>query len=339
MRRYAAWGLGLAVALLALWIMLARSGAFDADLAQVQARYGAPPSRFVDIDGTRMHYRDEGQGPVLVLLHGSRANLEQWDGWVQAMGGRLRIIRFDVLGHGLAGEDARDDYSAARQLALMHGLLDRLGVERAIVGGTSGGATLAVRYAVAHPERVEALLLSTIPLRMPAAPRVSRAERAVSWFHGEVLGSYTTDLFWRNFLRSIYGDPDKVTADMVTRYRLLNTLPGQQQRFERRLALWRSDGGAERDFDLAGRITVPVLLQWGGAGPVLHADMQCGIASAFRAAPTRVIIYPELGHKLVMEDAARTARDALAFLDGAEVGGACGALAAQRGDGLGVNRP
>jgi len=334
MRRYAAWGLGLPAVLLAAWIALARTGALDSDPAAVEARYGAPPSRFIDVDGTRMHARDEGQGPVLVLLHGSRATLEQWDGWVQEMGDRFRIIRFDVLGHGLAGADARDDYGADRQLALMHGLLDRLGVERAVVGGTSGGATLAVRYAVAHPERVEALLLSTIPLRMPTAPRVSRLERAVSWFHGEVLGAYTTDLFWRNFLRSIYGDPARVTPEMVTRYRLLNTLPGQQQRFERRLALWRSDGGAARDFDLAGRVTVPVLLQWGGAGPVLHADMQCGIASAFRAAPTRVVVYPELGHKLVLEDPQRTARDALAFLAGAEVGGDCVA-----GDGRSVNRP
>ena len=324
MGRYVVGALGLAAASLVLWIVLARTGAFDADPDEAQARYGAPPSRFVDIDGTRMHYRDEGQGPVLVLLHGSRANLEQWDGWVREFGSRFRIIRFDVLGHGLAGEDGRDDYSAARQLALMHGLLDHLGVGRAIIGGTSGGATLAVRYAVAHPERVEALLLSTIPLRMPAAPRTSAAERAVSWFHAEVLGAYTTDLFWRTFLRSIYGDPAKVTDEMVTRYRILNTLPGQQQRFERRLALWRSEGGAPRDFELAGQIAVPVLVQWGGAGPVLHADMQCEIASAFRAARTRVVIYPELGHKLVMEDPVRTARDALAFLDGADVGGDCG---------------
>ncbi len=324
MVRYVVGALGLAAAALLLWIALARGGVLDADPVEAQARYGAPPSRFVDIDGTRMHYRDEGQGPVLVLVHGSRANLEQWDGWVRELGGRFRIIRFDVLGHGLAGEDGRDDYGAARQLALMHGLLDHLGVGRAIVGGTSGGATLAVRYAVAHPERVEALLLSTIPLRMPAAPRLTRLERAVSWFHGEILGAYTTDLFWRNFLHSIYGDPDKVTPEMVTRYRILNTLPGQQQRFERRLALWRSDGGTERDFALAGQITVPVLVQWGGAGPVLHADMQCGIASAFRAPRTRVVIYPDLGHKLVMEDPLRTARDALAFIDGADVGGACG---------------
>lgn len=324
MGRYVVGALGLAAASLLLWIALVRSGALDADPAEAQARYGAPPSRFVDIDGTRMHYRDEGQGPVLVLLHGSRANLEQWDGWVRELGGRFRIIRFDVLGHGLAGADARDDYSAARQLALMHGLLDHLGVERAIVGGTSGGATLAVRYAVAHPERVEALLLSTIPLRMPAAPRNTRFERAVFWFHGEVARAYTTDLFWRTFLRSIYGDPDKVTPEMVARYRTLNTLPGQERRFQSRLALWRSDGGAPRDFALAGQLTVPVLVQWGGAGPVLHADMQCEIASAFRAARTRVVIYPDLGHKLVMEDPVRTARDALAFVDGADVGGACG---------------
>lgn len=314
--------IALGVVLLALgaWIGTARSGAFDASLADAERLYAPAPSQFIDIDGTRIHYRDEGQGPALVLIHGSRASLHQWDGWVRELGSRYRIIRFDVVGHGLTGADGKDDYGAERQLFLIDELLRRLDVPRAIFAGTSSGSTLAVRYAAQHPERVERLLLSTVPLRLPAAQRISRADRAVFWFHDKVLGTAATDLYWRTFLRSIYADPNKVTDELVTRYRVLNTHPGQQQRFSARLANWRSSGGAERDFALAAQIQVPTLVQWGLAGPVLPSDIQCAISSAFTATSVRVVSYPDLGHKLVMEDATRTARDALAFLEGREVG-------------------
>ncbi|MFO1426404.1 MAG: alpha/beta hydrolase [Steroidobacteraceae bacterium] len=317
--RRVVWVVVVLVAALAALVVAARRGSFEADPTAAEARYGAPPSKFIDIDGTRIHYRDEGSGPVLVLLHGSRANLQQWDGWARELGGRFRIIRFDAHGHGLTGPDGLNDYSAQRQLDLMDGLLVKLGVERCIVGGTSGGATLAVRYAAQHPDRVQALLLSTLPLRLPAAPRTAAADRAVFWFHDKVLGTYATSLYWRTFLRSIVADPSIVTPELVDRYRTLNTLPGQQQRFVARLASWRAEGGPDRDFALAGKVTAPVLLQWGDAGPVLPQELHGKIASAFTGTKVKVISYRELGHLLVLEDPQRTARDALAFLQAAGV--------------------
>ncbi len=310
------------VALLAL-IAAARLGALETDPAEALARYGGPPSQFLVIDGTRLHFRDEGSGPVLVLLHGSRASLHQWDGWVTQLGRKFRIVRVDGFAHGLTGPDGRDDYSAERQLFLLDALLEHLKIDRFVIGGTSSGATEAVRYAATHPGRVEKLLLSTVPLRLPAAPRTRRFDRFIFWFHDSVLGSTSTDLYWRTFLRSIFGDPGKVTPELVTRYRMLNGQPGQQRRFQQRLALWRRSGGPERDFALAAQITVPTLIQWGGAGPVLPTALHCTIAQAFTAAPVRVISYPDLGHKLVMEDPVRTARDALAFVVDGAGGTAC----------------
>lgn len=315
------------VVVLGIWIAVARSGGLDGDPADAIARYGAPPSQYMEVDGTRLHFRDEGQGPVLVMLHGSRASLQQWDGWVHEFGGRFRTIRLDILGQGLAGPDAKNDYSPARQLVLLDGLLNRLKIDRAIFVGTSGGSTLAVRYAAEHPERVEKLVLSTVPLRLPPSGSRGGFEGFVFWFYPKVLGSLGSDLYWRTFLRSIYGDPDKVTPELVTRYRILNTLPGQQQRFDARLAAWRKNGGAEQDFATAAKITVPVLVQWGERGPVLPRDLHCVIAGAFAGAPVRVISYPELGHKLVMEDPVKTARDALAFIEGKDVGTSCAGAA------------
>ncbi len=304
-------------------IAAARLGAFEPDPAAALAQYGAPPSQFIEIDGTRMHYRDEGQGPVLVLMHGSRGSLQQWDGWVRELGSHFRIIRFDAPAHGLTGADGRDDYSSAREIYLMHELLNRLKVDRFVLAGTSSGATVAVRYTAAHPERVVKLVLSTVPLKLPAQSKISAFDQSVFWAHDTLLGTLATDVYWRTFLRSLFGNPAVATPELVRRYRVLNTLPGQQQRFRRRIALWLKGGGAKADYALAAAIKVPTLIQWGGAGPVLPKEMFCAIADAFKSTPVRVIVYPQLGHMLVLEDPVLTARDALAFIDTGVGGEAC----------------
>jgi pimeloyl-ACP methyl ester carboxylesterase len=165
--------------------------------------------------------------------------------------------------------------------------------------------------------------LSTVPLKLPATARTPPYWASVFWFHNNVLGTAATNWFWYGFLQSIYADPVKVTDDLVTRYRVLNSLPGQEDAHRLRIKTWYSDGGAERDFATAARVTVPILVQWGVAGPVLPEDIQCEITTAFINAEVRVISYPNLGHKLVMEDPRTTAQDAARFLIEGTGGGTC----------------
>jgi pimeloyl-ACP methyl ester carboxylesterase len=318
--------LGLLVAL-GVAVLATRSGALNSDAAELQRLYATPPSQFIEIDGTRIHYRDEGQGPLLVLMHGSRGSLHQWDGWVRQLGARYRIVRFDLLAHGLTSADARQDYSSDRQLFLMHALFDRLQLERFILGGTSSGSTLAVRYAAAHPERVERLVLSTVPLRLPRSSSATALDRAVYWTHDKLLGTNATDLYWRTFLRGILGNPQTVSPALVRRYRDLNNKPGQEHEFRARIARWYKDGGPDRDYALAAKIAMPVLIQWGEAGPVLPKELFCTVANAFTAADVRVITYPGVGHMPVLENPATTARDALVFMTGGEIGQRCAASA------------
>ena len=313
-----------------VFVAVARSGLLEADYEEALLRYGSPPSQLMEIDGTQLHYRDEGEGRTLVLLHGSRGNLQQWDGWVAALGAEFRIVRVDALGHGLSGPDGRDDYSSERGIFLLRKLLEALGVERFILGGTSGGATQAVRYAAMYPQQVEALLLSTVPLRLPSTSQTRPLDRLIFRIHDEVLGTKGTNLYWSAFLRSIYGDPGKVTEDIVERYRTLNMLPGQEQRFRKRIDVWYAGGGPDRDYATASKVVAPTFIQWGASGPVLPSELFCEIAAAFSSTSPRMIQYPDLGHKLVMEAPARTARDALTFIRTGTVGEVCDPLLARR---------
>lgn len=305
-------------------VLFTRSGGLDTDRARAVETYGGPPSKFIEIDGVLMHVRDEGQGPPLVLLHGSRASLHQWDGWVKELHDDFRIIRIDGAAHGLSVPDASGDYSPDRQVRLLEKLLDHLGIERFYLGATSAGSNKAVRFAADNPERVIKLVLSTVPLKLPPSSDLPLHRRVIFWFHNSILGTNATDLYWKLFLTGIFADPDKVTDEMVTRYRILNGQPNHHREQQLLIDKWYELGGPERDFEWAAGVMSPVLVQWGVAGPVLPEDIQCEITEAFINAEVRVISYPNLGHKLVMEDPTRTAQDAAGYINGDDIGGACG---------------
>ena len=153
-------GLLALVAVLAVAFLIFRTP--DTDAAEMRAKYGGPPSQFVDIGGgVTVHLRDEGpkDAPAIVLLHGSNADLLTWEPWAAALKTRYRVIRFDQVGHGLTGPDPKHDYSRDNYVADVLAVADTLGLERFIIGGNSMGGKHALAFAVAHPDRVAGLVL------------------------------------------------------------------------------------------------------------------------------------------------------------------------------------
>jgi len=133
----------------------------DTDAAEMRAKYGGPPSQFVDIGGVTVHLRDEGpkDAPAILLLHGSNADLLTWEPWAAALKGRYRVIRFDQVGHGLTGPDPKDDYSRDNYVADVLAVADKLALKTFIIGGNSMGGKHALAFAAAHPDRVAGLVL------------------------------------------------------------------------------------------------------------------------------------------------------------------------------------
>jgi pimeloyl-ACP methyl ester carboxylesterase len=114
---------------------------------------------FADINGQRIHYEDTGgPGPALVLAHGLFMDLTMFEPQVAALAPDVRVIRWDERAHGRTGWDGKP-FNYWDSAADMIGLLDHLGLERAIVGGMSQGGFLSLRAALARPERVAGLVL------------------------------------------------------------------------------------------------------------------------------------------------------------------------------------
>lgn len=153
-------GLLALVAVLVIAFLIFRTP--DTDAAQMRAKYGGPPSQFIEIGGgVTVHLRDEGpkDAPVIVLLHGSNADLRTWEPWAAALKQQYRVIRFDQVGHGLTGPDPADDYSRDNYVEDVLQVADKLGLDTFILGGNSMGGKHALAFAAAHPERVAGLVL------------------------------------------------------------------------------------------------------------------------------------------------------------------------------------
>ncbi|HEY7201850.1 MAG TPA: alpha/beta hydrolase [Candidatus Dormibacteraeota bacterium] len=114
---------------------------------------------FADVNGQRIHYHDSGgAGTPLVLAHGLLMDQEMFAHQVAAFGARHRVVTWDERGHGLT-VTTPDDFSYWDSADDLRGLLDALGIERAVVGGMSQGGFLSLRFALSHPERVIGLVL------------------------------------------------------------------------------------------------------------------------------------------------------------------------------------
>lgn len=298
--------------LLSLAALLALAWAPDREVASLTARWAPPPSQFIGIGGMQLHLRDEGtrEGATpIVLLHGTSASLHTWDGWADGLRGERRVIRFDLPGFGLTGPTPDGVYAIGRYVETVVALLDRLGVRRAILAGNSFGGQVAWQTALAHPQRVERLILvdaagyPMAPQEVPIGFRIARTP----WL-APLMRVMLPRGFIESSVRNVYGDPSRVTPELVDRYYELTLRAGNRQALRERFAQAQAGPGFERIREL----TLPTLILWGGQDRLIPpAD---GERFARDIAGSELVVFDDLGHVPQEEDPARTLAAVRAFL-------------------------
>lgn len=111
------------------------------------------------INGQWIHYEDSGGNlPPVVLAHGLLMDCEMFAPQLEALGSLCRIITWDARCHGETEttDEPFTDWDLAEDL---RGLLDHLGIARAVIGGMGQGGFVALHFALKNPERVAALIL------------------------------------------------------------------------------------------------------------------------------------------------------------------------------------
>jgi len=281
----------------------------DIPAAELEARYAGPTSRFITIDGVRFHYRDEGTGPVVLLLHANFSNLIDWDPWVEALKDRYRVIRFDMSSHGLTGPDPTGDYTQKRTLQLTERFIDALGLDKLTLGGTSMGGTVAIHYTAAHPDRVERLILLN-PGSLEGREMKQRRGKVPKV--GYVLKYILPRALPAFMLRSGFGDPTKLPDALVDRWYDMWMREGQREAQLDRLSQYEA-GDIE---GLIRSIRVPVLLLWGEANTTAVFSQSAEFTELLGDAPSLTFIsYPGVGHMAVEEAGPAIGKDVRAWLD------------------------
>lgn len=122
-------------------------------------KYRTSEDQYVTLDGIEIHYRAEGSGPAVLLLHGTLGDLMDWDVWADSLKDRYRVIRFDLPGFGTSADMPNANYSVDRMHTTIDSLMDHLGEEQFALVGISYGGMVAFRYAATRVARVSSLIL------------------------------------------------------------------------------------------------------------------------------------------------------------------------------------
>lgn len=292
-------GLGIALGILLLLLLV---GPF---LVPVPPLEGTKPieeladadSRFVEINGLSVHYKMTGQGePVFVLLHGFGASLYSWNAVMPPLGDLGTVIAYDRPAFGLTERplewEGESPYSPQAQVDLLLGLLDRFGVEQAILVGNSAGGTVAMNFTLQHPDRVRALILVD-----PAVYGGGGAPAGTRWLLRTPQMRHLGPLIARQIqtrgpelIRLAWYDPTRISEETLALYKK----PLQAENWDR--ALWELTV-ASQESDLANRLdefTLPVLVITGEADKIVPTEQSIRLAEELPNA--QLVVIPQAGH-------------------------------------------
>ncbi len=254
-------------------------------------------SQFIQLNELDIHVKKYGQGDlVFVLLHGFAASLYTWQAIVQPLSGLGVVITYDRPGFGLSARplewQGQNPYGTPAQLQLVTALLDHFGVRQAVLVGHSAGGSIALQYALAHPERVGGLVLID--------PAIYHSGGPPGWLHALLttpqmrhLGPLFTRLILyhgRQLIRQAWHDPNRLTLDMEDYY----LKPTRVENWDK--ALW--------EFTLASRpphlpghleeLTLPVLVVTGNDDRIVPMENSIRLARELRTGSLKII--QDAGH-------------------------------------------
>ncbi|MGI9105991.1 MAG: alpha/beta fold hydrolase [Pyrinomonadaceae bacterium] len=256
----------------------------------------AEKSRFVEIEGVRVHYQEAGavDAPPVLLIHGFCASNFVWsDALVPLAEAGFRVVAPDLIGFGFSGKPEGGEYTIEMQARMIVGLMDALGIERATLVGSSYGGAIAAVCALDDAQRVERLVLVGA-VSNDAIVRRPLLRLASTPVMGELLAPVLLDArrFVKNRLRTTYAAQNGYMLDdarIAAHQRPLRAADTHRAILQT-LRRW-SAGRIESE---AGRITQPTLLVWGAHDT--DVPLRYGERLHELIRQSRLFVFPDCGH-------------------------------------------
>ena len=283
-------------------------------LAALEAKYQLPESRFVEFDGARVHYVEEGRlgAPVVLLLHGSYYSLREWGDWSRELAQDFQVIRMDRTRFGLTRNFPDGEVSYPREVDLVEGFVRALGLESFSLAGASSGGIVALLYADRHPDKVKRLLMFNFPL---GHARIAGNPVLVKMSQENATRGWQLPEFAEVQLRDGLVDHRLITPELVQRVTDFGNREDPHENLRGSFARGAALGEPERRAMLA-RLKMPVLVMWSAQNRTLPvADGEAAFA-AIGAAEKRFTLVDGIGHAAPIEGGAETAAAARTFFAG-----------------------
>ena len=271
----------------------ARHRSMWADLRGVSFSQG-----FVNAGGVDTRYLHTGSPdkPGLIFLHGTGGHAEAYVRNLAAHGEHFNTYAIDMLGHGFTGKPDYD-YEVPRYIDHLLGFLDALDIERVSLSGESLGGWVAGAFAIAHPDRVDKLVLNTA-----AADRVN--PDALASLRASTKQA-VEDPSWervRARLEWLMFDNLDVHDDLVACRQAIYSAPEMAAGIDRILCLHTIQ--ARKKFavtpDQWGAITAPTLVLWTSHDPTAKIDVGEDLAALIPGA--KFVVMQDCGHWPQFED-------------------------------------
>lgn len=298
------WLLGGLLALIGLAALVGAGAYFtlkrdDIPYETLAAQYENAASRYVDLPGNiRMHYREEGQpnGPTLLLIHGFSASVHTWEPWVARLGDEYRIVSIDLPGHGLTRAPAGYQASIGAYRDIVEEFVKQQGLDHFALAGSSMGGNVAWEYALAHPERIDALILVDASGWEDTRAEAAGEPAIFKLLRNPVLGPVLRDLdntrLIRQGLEAAFVNASLVDDAMVSRYAQLARAPGHRD-----ILLQITLGFRSRDYATPGRLAaldLPTLVLTGDTDRLVPREHAEQFHDAIRG--SQLVVFEATGH-------------------------------------------
>jgi pimeloyl-ACP methyl ester carboxylesterase len=286
-----------ALALIASWYLFPE--AWAAGMLRSARRAAGVRLEQKVIGGIEWRWLEGGKGPALVMLHGFAAAGDHWLGVAGHLRGRFRLLIPDLPGFGLSQGPDNLPFDIPSQADRVWAWLDSLGVQECIIAGSSMGGWIAAQCAASRPDRVPALWLLD-PLGVNSA-RISEIMARIERGERNPFSIKTT------------ADVHSLARDMLHRappsiYPLLRSEARRTSRLRPQLDRMQQEIMHESVpiEDLAVRLVMPVLLQWGAKDRAVDVS---GAAILEQCLPDiEVNVQENVGHLPMLETPLRSAR-------------------------------
>jgi pimeloyl-ACP methyl ester carboxylesterase len=281
----------------------------DIPVEELIPKYTNQNSQFIDIDGMKVHYRIEGDGKPIVLIHGTGSCLQTWDIWTDSLKKNFKVIRVDMPGFGLTGPRPDKDYSIQSYVDFLNKFMTNIHVDTFVIAGNSLGGQIAWNYAHTFPQKISKMIL------IDAAGFMDKNNGSKSlvfslakekWIANS-LKKLDTKLMVNNTLKEVYFDDSKINEQTKQMYYDMSMRTGNRQAFIDRVQTIKTD--ISKDLSV---LQIPTLILWGNEDVLINVAM----VDSFKViSDNKIIIYDKVGHSPQEEIPTRSVQDALVFIN------------------------